>query len=531
MANISRRDALKAIAGAGGLMLAPTVSASEASNRFIVDVGEVVDSTDLDRLRSAGLEIVHDIKPIGYVVVRGTPGSFKGLEYEFVPDQDLGIDEPVEKVTFDERDVSELDIPDQDTESIFESTPSYRLQWDKQAQDLPSVLEHSTGAGARVAVVDTGVFTHPGLPTLNTDLSIDVTGEDDPFIDARGHGTHVAGIIAANPYEGASEAGFDGTWGTAPEAEIVSVRYFASDGSTGDFLLAITYAAAHEDETVSEELELTGAECDVINTSLGTPPLPPKREYFEQFEEAYQTLADFADARQTVWASSAGNDGTNATRENWLIGPAGVDKVLSVSATGPIGFQWGEPSIGVPFGTTLKRPTTHPAYYTDHGEDYVDLSAAGGNVSLDAVALDPDGIDIAWHLDLVFNTYAEYDSDSGEMVFRYDWLAGTSMAAPQVAGAAALVKSEHPDISANEVRHHLKSTATDEGPATYHGWGHLNLMNVVKGVDTKEQRIDRSAHHSREDRNRRGTAGQPGGRGSSGAGRGGNGDSRRYRGR
>jgi subtilisin family serine protease len=92
---------------------------------------------------------------------------------------------------------------------------------------------------------------------------------------------------------------------------------------------------------------------------------------------------------------------------------------------------------------------------------------------------------VAWYLDLVFNTISKpkFD-DAGEYVGAkrtYGWLAGTSMAAPNVAGAAALVKSNNPDYNANQVRSALENAA--EVPADYakeyYGSGYLNIVDAL----------------------------------------------------
>lgn len=508
--NIGRRTALKGLGAIGFAGAVPQVSAEEADERFVVDTGSTVSSMDLQRLKDGGLEVVHDIKPVGLVIVRGDVSTLENLAYDFQPDIRVDIDRPVERVATESVVRADTASPEEmeiDSEH-FEPTEAYSIQWDKHEQNLPDVHAITRGEGARVAIIDTGVYTHPNLENLNEALSLDTTGEGNPFADVLGHGTHVAGIVGARPFD--TEGGLTGTYGTAPDAELVSVRYFDSFGFTGDFALAIVYSATPEDEVVSEELELTGAGCDVINTSLGTPPLPPQREILDFFEQVYQLLADYADSRDCVWASSAGNDATNATEENVVIGPAGVDRVLCVSATGPIGWGWGDPDLDVPPGFETHEPPTSPAFYTDHGEGYVDMSAPGGNAHLEAAALDEE----PWYLDLVFNTY--FDLIEGPT---WAWLAGTSMAAPQVAGAAALLKSENPNMSANEVRQILKNTADDAGTATFHGFGFIDLLGALEGESHVEQRTDRAAHGGRDDRSRDDVGMGGGGSGSRGSGR------------
>lgn len=67
------------------------------------------------------------------------------------------------------------------------------------------------------------------------------------------------------------------------------------------------------------------------------------------------------------------------------------------------------------------------------------MSAAGGSADLQAIATNPDAYN-----DLVYSTVNTVDAD-GNVVSGYGWKAGTSMAAPQVAGAVALVRSLDPD--------------------------------------------------------------------------------------
>jgi subtilisin family serine protease len=123
------------------------------------------------------------------------------------------------------------------------------------------------GAGIKVAIVDTGIdYDHPALGgcfgegclvSFGTDLVGDAyTGgaapgvpDDDPD-DCAGHGTHVAGIVAAqvNPY---------GFTGAAPDVTLGAYRVFGCDGSAGNDVLIAAFNQAHED----------GA--DIITASIG----------------------------------------------------------------------------------------------------------------------------------------------------------------------------------------------------------------------------------------------------------------------
>ena len=103
------------------------------------------------------------------------------------------------------------------------------------------------------------------------------------------------------------------------------------------------------------------------------------------------------------------------------------------------------------------------------------MSAAGGNADLSAI-----GSGVSWFNDLVYSTINTTNED-GDVVPGYGWKAGTSMAAPQVAGAVALVRSLRPDASVDEVESLIQKTASmpEEGEI-YHGAGHLDLESLVR---------------------------------------------------
>jgi subtilisin family serine protease len=118
-----------------------------------------------------------------------------------------------------------------------------------------------TGQGITVAVVDTGVdLDHTGLAghvTAGPDFIVDPTGTTPVTGDAYGHGTHVAGIIAANDSPG-------GGLGGAPGATILAVRVLNQDGVGSSFTVAqgIEWAAQHGASVIN--LSLGEASCDTV---------------------------------------------------------------------------------------------------------------------------------------------------------------------------------------------------------------------------------------------------------------------------
>ncbi|HKE88381.1 MAG TPA: S8 family serine peptidase, partial [Vicinamibacterales bacterium] len=149
-----------------------------------------------------------------------------------------------------------------------------------------------TGEGIGVAVIDSGVANMPELRGRIV-VSRDFTDDRGPGLDKHGHGTHVAGIIAAS---GANR--FDPTRGVAPGANIISLRVLDAHGQglTGDVIEAIDWAVANR---VRYNIR-------VINLSLGGPALQSYRDdpLCQAVERAYRA--------GIVVVASAGNHGKTA---------------------------------------------------------------------------------------------------------------------------------------------------------------------------------------------------------------------------
>jgi minor extracellular serine protease Vpr len=218
-----------------------------------------------------------------------------------------------------------------------------------------------TGAGTKVAVIDTGVdylhanFGGPGtkaafdadnhtiiepgsFPTAKVVGGFDFVGDnfdsssDDPTklvphpdpdpIDCNGHGSHVAGTAAGfgvlsngatytGPYNASIYASnnFRIGPGSAPQARILAYRVFGCEGSTDEATLVAAINRAVED----------GA--DVINMSLGSP--------FGRTDEPSTVASDNAAQAGTVVVTSAGNSGPNA----YIVGaPSVANRAISVAA-------------------------------------------------------------------------------------------------------------------------------------------------------------------------------------------------------
>lgn len=282
-------------------------------------------------------------------------------------------------------------------------------QWglfDIGAQD---VWNQSTGVGVTVAIIDGGTGPHPDLDTnLDPGRSIidGVEASDATDIGGKlGHGTHVAGIVAAINGNGI------GVSGVAPSARILPIRVFPAQSETSsssDVALAIKFAV---DRGVK-----------VINLSIGSGNEDP------ELTEAVKYAAD----HNVLVVAAAGNGGENQPPP-W---PAADDNTLAVTAL----------------------DESHNTTSFDQRGDYIDLSAPG--------------------VTILSTRTSDFTCSGIAQPVGYGCGSGTSFAAPFVSGAAALLFSARPQITAAQVRFLLTSTATDLGAAgtdTTYGAGLINL--------------------------------------------------------
>ena len=376
-------------------------------------------------VRRQGDTLVRFAPEAGFAVVEtSTPAAYARFADIVVRDVVIEWREPTTTVAF-EPEVG--DPPFSGSADFF-----FDLQWGHVPVRAIAAWDAGVrGEGVRVAVIDGGFdLTHPDLvPNINFDLSLNfVEGESlqyalpDPF----SHGAHVAGTIAA------AQNDF-GIIGVAPDAELVLVKVLSDEGS-GTFG-AVAAGMVHAADV--------GA--DIANMSLGASF--PQRG-FEDDEGVWVSAREVAELRVlmqritnygtwkgTLYVTSAGNSGLDRdeTADLWVT-PADINRMVSVSATGPIGWATD------PLNTFLENL----ASYSNYGRSAIDVSAPGG----DFVYPGEEDCTVAgllrpcWVFDLVFST-----GNGG-----WYWSAGTSMAAPHVSGVAALILSGNSSLEGNPSR-------------------------------------------------------------------------------
>ena len=204
----------------------------------------------------------------------------------------------------------EVDQPVKATEDTYESQ-----QWGLGAAGFPTAWSGSVGGNVIVAVIDSGVrATHQDLAGAVLHGVDFVASGGDGSDDQNGHGTHVAGIIAAR------RNGI-GVVGAAPGTRILPIRVLDASGSgmTSDVAAGIIYAADH------------GAR--VVNLSLGGPSP----------SAAMQTAIQYANSKGTIVFAAAGNYAQNG---NPVTYPAAYPEAVAVAAVDSFGNRAAFSSYG-----------------------------------------------------------------------------------------------------------------------------------------------------------------------------------------
>ena len=243
-------------------------------------------------------------------------------------------------------------------------------------------------------------FTDQVNYNLNKDFNGRIPVGDDPYdisdvpygngnpknqVDTESHGTHVAGIIAAQRNNG------KGVNGVAQNVEIMSIRAVPNgDEYDKDIALGIRYAVDN------------GA--SIINCSFG-------KAFSPEAQWVYDAL-QYAASKNVLIVHAAGNDGEdlddpenpNYPNDHKFGNTEFVDNVLTVGA------------LSSSYGSNMV------ATFSNYGKQNVDVFAPG---------------------DKIYSTMPNND---------YEFQGGTSMAAPAVAGVAALIKSYYPGLSASQIK-------------------------------------------------------------------------------
>lgn len=395
----SSRDRLRD--GAGRLRQAEAQAArhKEIESRIFDDYRESSDET----LRVS--PIGHSALPV--ITVEVTPRTLLSLARQpdviaIMPNQKIHLIKP-QTVSFDE---------------LARNEARQGVTWGLEQLGVTKVWDKTKGAGIKIGVLDTGVFSeHPALDKRVADfVIIDPLGRRiaaTPTFDAGAHGTHVCGTIAG----GQTPEGVH--IGVAPEANLLVAAVLVGDATLRTLLEGLDWAIEK------------GA--DIINMSLGF-------NYYEpMFTEVFDVLINQYGVLPVVAVGNE-NQGNSSS-------PGNAYNALAVGAL----ERASRTRVDVAFfssGASLVFPGQEPNNLVTKP----DVSAPGVQVySTIPPMLRADG------------------------AYYYSYMDGTSMAAPHVAGVAALLMSAQPKAPVQEIAQVIKETAAHPGGTTRrpdNRWGH-----------------------------------------------------------
>ena len=349
--------------------------------------------------------------------------------------------------------------------AVTPNDTDYAKQWDlfeaTGGMNVPAAWDKTTGSGVTVAVIDTGYAAHSDLATNIVSgydfISASADARDGNGRDADSkdegdwnatdgecgtgskasnsswHGTHVAGTIGAVTHN------TKGIAGIAYSAKIQPVRVLGKcGGSSADIADAITWASGGTVPGVPAN----PTPAKVINMSLGGAS--------STCPSVYQNAINGAVSRGTTVVVAAGNSNANASGFT----PANCSNVITVASTSREGNR---------------------SYYSNYGT-IVDVAAPGGETRR---ATDTPGTVTTPENGIYSSLNSGTTTQSTENYKPYQ---GTSMAAPHIAGLAALLKSAKSTLTPAEIESAIKTNARPL-PGTCTGGCGTGIADTAKTVD------------------------------------------------
>lgn len=300
--------------------------------------------------------------------------------------------------------------------SIQPNDPYFSQQmYLKQIKADTAWVKKKNASDITIALVDTGVdFNHPDLAD-NIVSGVNLLDNSQPM-DDNGHGTNVAGILAATGNNSKGIAGI--AW----SAKIMPIKALDARGYGDEDKLGagILYAVDH------------GAKIVVMSVGL------------YRYSKYMQDIVDYAEQKEVLLIAATGNDGMRYQ-----------DKVA------------------------VKYPAAYPTV----------LAVGGSTAQLTADSRSNSGPEV----DLV----APWNVFTTARGGGYKASEGTSMAAPQVAGVAALVWSMYPTMKPYQIREHLRRTAQDIGAKGWDSESGYGLVRADLALNTVPQNDSLGSHATR----------------------------------
>jgi serine protease AprX len=378
------------------------------------------------RVRSSGGQVVGTSNLLGATVAALTPAEIRALS----------SDPSIARIHFDTEvkaaNVGPADTSTGPTPIVFQQTVGATDAW-RQGQ---------TGRGVTIAVLDSGIDTNNPAFGARVKERVDFVNPTHPVQgDPAGHGTHVAGIVAAGRNAVSP--------GIAPDANLVSVRVLDANGKSrlSTVMLGLEWVVAHK-----QSLGIR-----VVVMALGAPTSGGYRE------DPLAAAAELAWRSGLVLVTAAGNNGPGAG----TIQTPGIDPlILTVGASD---------DNGTATASDDSLPTWSSVGPTADGVTKPELVAPGRKI----VSVRVPGST----LDLQSPSHVE-----GPTTIRFS---GTSEAAAVAAGSAALLVAQRPELTPDQTKALLVNAALPLTGVAKAGQG-AGLLNVARALAARTPRVESS---------------------------------------
>ena len=405
--------------------------------------GDMIDTTHIILRQKNGFDArKFNFDKVNLPILKDVRGKLTGNFYEFeIP---KGVDA---------LEVLELLNKTGEFEDVFfnvlieveSNDPKYSSQWNIPKVQAQNVWSLTTGSSSViVAVIDVGAdYNHEDLISNKwSGTGYDFYDQDsDPYpYDGAGHGTCVAGIIAAATNNSLGIAGIAGGWGSSSGVKLMHLRagYRYYDNITQKWREVIDISAASQAVGYAAS---NGAK--VINMSFGGfSPLPTLESAINNAVNNYNVVA----------VASAGNyEQGQSTSVNY---PAAYSNVVAVGATTENDLR-----------KSLNDGTDESYWGSCYGSQLW-ITAPGIHVRTTDITGSPG-----------------YDPTN-----YYDWFNGTSAAAPHISAIVALMRSINPSLAVSQIRGELRYSADKVSAmggndwTSEYGYGRINANNAVHNL-------------------------------------------------
>ncbi|WP_290649764.1 S8 family serine peptidase [Aquisalimonas sp.] len=433
-----------------GVFLCSSLAVHASADRYIILFDEHALPDDLkSSVAAVGGEIVTRLDEVGIAIARAESTAFPaqmGADYRV---KSVGLEPAFAVPEYTAVRQLETDIPagDPPAGSFFFDE---KLLWGIERVRAPEAWAAGvTGsADTTVAIIDTGVaWNHPDLEpnvvfaacftSAGAVIGFDTsTGPCNPYPELDGHGTHVAGTVAAG-------FGF-GVVGVGPDLGLASYNTFELINGNLVALVSSLWQA---------QLDAAARDFDVINMSLGSLHAfgqGPGTDDLATLVAADRRVANAVIDAGTALVAAAGNAGVDLN--GVLINlPGGHPGVVNVGATGIRPEPRFQPNVSFDVRS----------FFSNFGAA-VDVTAPGGDCGLPDACGPEDELPESYVEHLILSTDAELGpacAATASCTPIWSYLAGTSMASPHVAGVMGLIRDENPTLGPRAASSQLLRTA------------------------------------------------------------------------